>query len=230
MPWRTTGVREFRLMLFELTDVTFHTVFSATVQIRSGRTTLVRGRSGTGKSTLLKMLNRMISPTRGHIRYTGTDLRELSPVAIRREVVMLPQQPVLFGGTVRDEVLAGRRYAEMPPISDDELRAVLADAQLDALLDASPTQFSGGEKQRLCLARVLAMEPPVLLLDEPTVGLDRETEAAVFSCIRDQQAAGRSIIAASHSSFTSMLGTVDELVFSDGRLRPGDDPQGDSHE
>ncbi|MFW5695947.1 MAG: ABC transporter ATP-binding protein [Alkalispirochaeta sp.] len=216
------------MTLFELNDVTFHSVFSATTQIAAGRTTLIRGRSGTGKSTLLKMLNRMISPTSGHIRYSGTDLCELSPVAVRREVVMLPQQPVLFGGTVREEVLAGRRYAEMPPVPDDDLQTALTAAQLDVALDASPTNFSGGEKQRLCLARVLAMEPPVLLLDEPTVGLDRETEAAVFSCIRDQQAAGRSIIAASHSSFTSMLGDVDELVFSGGHLRPAGDPQGDS--
>ncbi len=62
------------------------------------------------------------------------------------------------------------------------------------------------------------MEPPVLLLDEPTVGLDRETEEAVFGCIRDWCGDGRSVIAATHSPFTSMLGEADRLVFSNGRL------------
>jgi putative ABC transport system ATP-binding protein len=205
--------------LFDLDDLTFLTIFSARATITAGRTTLIRGKSGSGKSTLLRMLNGMTLPSSGRVRYRGQDLRERSPVLLRREVVMLPQQPVLFGGTVREELTIGRGYAELPPLSEERLREALAAVRLEVALEDSPTSFSGGEKQRLCLARVLLMEPPVLLLDEPTVGLDRETEEAVFACIRDQGAAGRSIIAATHSPFTSMLGETERFAFVDGTLQ-----------
>lgn len=205
--------------LFDLDNVTFLGIFSARASIAAGRTTLIRGRSGSGKSTLLRMLNGMTLPSTGRVRYRGRDLRDQSPVKLRREVVMLPQQPVLFGGTVREELTVGRRYAELPPLENDRLRDALTAVGLEVALEDSPVSFSGGEKQRLCLARVLLMEPPVLLLDEPTVGLDRETEEAVFSCIRDQGASGRSIIAATHSPFTSMLGETDRLAFIEGSLR-----------
>ena len=205
--------------LFELKEVTFLSVFSATARVRAERITLVRGRSGSGKSTLLRMLNRMTIPSRGSVSYKGRSLSEVNPVSLRREVVMLPQQPVLFGGSVRDEAITGRQYALMPEVNDDQIRNILEAVQLDAELDSSPESFSGGEKQRLCLARVLLMEPQVLLLDEPTVGLDRETEEAVFSCIRDQPAEGRSVVAATHSPFISMLGEIDHLEFVNGELK-----------
>lgn len=204
--------------LFELRDVRFLDVFTASVAIRSGETTLIRGRSGSGKSTLLRMLNRMTVPSDGNVLYRGQDLTGIEPVEIRRRVAMLSQTPVLFGGTVRDEAIVGRRFASLPDIDDRTIREALDAVQLAKELDDVPTSFSGGEKQRLCLARVLLMDPPVLLLDEPTVGLDRETEEAVFACIRDWRRDGRSVVAASHSTFTSMLGTVDRLVFENGRL------------
>ena len=204
--------------LFELQGVRFLDVFTASVAIPAGETTLIRGRSGSGKSTLLRMLNRMIMPSDGNVLYRGQDLTAIEPVEIRRRVVMLSQSPVLFGGSVRDEATAGRRFASLPEIDDRTIREALDAVQLAKELDEVPTNFSGGERQRLCLARVLLMDPPVLLLDEPTVGLDRETEEAVFACIRDWRDDGRSVVAASHSTFTSMLGTVNRLEFENGRL------------
>jgi putative ABC transport system ATP-binding protein len=164
------------------------------------------------------MLNRMTLPTQGSLRYRGREIGDIAPVQIRREAVMLSQTPVLFGGTVRDEALAGRVFASLPETDDRAIRDALDAVHLDKPLDDDPTSFSGGEKQRLCLARVLLINPPVLLLDEPTVGLDRETEELVFACIRDWRSDGRSVVAASHSTFTSMLGEADRLVFEQGRL------------
>ena len=204
--------------LFELQGVRFLDVFTASVAIPAGETTLIRGRSGSGKSTLLRMLNRMTIPSHGNVLYRGRDLTGIEPVEIRRRVVMLSQTPVLFGGSVRDEAIAGRRFASLPEIDDRTIREALDAVQLAKELDDVPTNFSGGERQRLCLARVLLMDPPVLLLDEPTVGLDSETEEAVFACIRDWRDDGRSVVAASHSTFTSMLGTVNRLGFENGRL------------
>lgn len=205
-------------VLYRLQDVTFLDVFAGSATIREGSTTLVRGRSGSGKTTLLRMLNRMITPSAGRIVYRGKDVAEIAPIEIRRQVVMLAQTPVLFGGTVRDEAAAGRHMAAMAEADDATIRAALDAVQLSKQLGESPTSFSGGEKQRLCLARVLVMEPPVLLLDEPTVGLDRETEEAVFRCISNWQIAGRTVIAATHSEFTRVLGDVDVLELRDGRL------------
>ena len=204
--------------LFELQGVRFLNVFSANLTLPAGETTLVRGRSGSGKSTLLRMLNRMVMPSNGNILSRGQDLTAIEPVEIRRRVVMLSQSPILFGGSVRDEATVGRRFASLPEIDDRTIREALDAVQLTKGLDDVPTNFSGGERQRLCLARVLLMDPPVLLLDEPTVGLDRETEEAVFACIRDWGDDGRSVVAATHSTFTSMLGAVNRLAFENGRL------------
>jgi len=204
--------------LFELQGVRFLNVFSANLTLPAGETTLVRGRSGSGKSTLLRMLNRMVMPSNGNILYRGQDLTAIEPVEIRRRVVMLSQSPILFGGSVRDEATVGRRFASLPEIDDRTIREALDAVQLTKGLDDVPTNFSGGERQRLCLARVLLMDPPVLLLDEPTVGLDRQTEEAVFACIRDWGDDGRSVVAATHSIFTSMLGAVNRLAFENGRL------------
>ena len=160
----------------------------------------------------------MTTPSAGRVLYRGSDVTDIAPVEIRREVVMLAQTPVLFGGTVRDEAAAGRSVAGMPETDDAAIRAALDAVQLYKELGESPATFSGGEKRRLCLARVLLMEPPVLLLDEPTDGLDRETEEAVFGCIRARQTEGRSVIAASHSEFASVLGDVAVLALKGGRL------------
>jgi ABC-type proline/glycine betaine transport system ATPase subunit len=136
----------------------------------------VAGPSGSGKSTLLRLLDRLVDPDSGLVRYRGRDVREYDPLALRREVSLVPQLPAPLEGTVADNVLYGVRLIG----GDADVPRLLELCGLDpgfAGRDAS--QLSVGEQQRVMLARALALEPAVLLLDEPTSALDEIARDAV---------------------------------------------------
>jgi putative ABC transport system ATP-binding protein len=130
--------------------------------------TALAGPSGAGKSTLLRLCNRLEAPTAGAVRFRGNDVASLDPLAHRRRVGMVFQRPTTFPGTVRQNLrVACGEY------DDDLFAEVLDRAGLDAgFLDRRADDLSGGEAQRMCLARTLATRPEVLLLDEPTSALD----------------------------------------------------------
>jgi len=143
--------------------------------------TAIVGPSGAGKTTLLRLCNRLDVPDAGVVRYRGRDLTGLDVLQHRRQVGMVFQQPALFGGTVRDNLLAAR-----PDADDADLREALADVGLPAaLLEAQASRLSGGEAQRSCLARTLVTDPTVLLLDEPTSALDVDARLAFEQLILD---------------------------------------------
>ncbi len=133
----------------------------------SGVTALV-GPSGSGKSTLLRLCNRLELPTSGTISYRGQPMNDLDPLSLRRQVGMVFQKPVLFAGTVRDNL------AEADGVLDDDAyRAVLKRVALgESFLERPADELSGGEAQRACLARALVASPTALLMDEPTSSLD----------------------------------------------------------
>lgn len=147
--------------------------FSAHVPGRG--VTALFGPSGSGKSTLLRLCNRLEVPTAGRVCFDGQDVAELDPLRLRRQVGMVFQRPTPFPGTVRDNLLVAQ-----PDASQDGLERALAGAALDrSWLDRDATALSGGEAQRVCVARTLVTRPRVLLLDEPTSALD-EAAAALF--------------------------------------------------
>jgi putative ABC transport system ATP-binding protein len=142
----------------------------------------------------------MISGDEGEIWFDGQPIDHIDPVLLRRKVVMLPQQPVLFDGNVRDNLLIGLSFAERPPAGDEQLRQALRLVHLDKELDDLPDSFSGGEKQRLGLARVLLLDPDVLLLDEPTSALDDHTARAVMQKVAEHcKMKGKTLIMITHS-------------------------------
>ena len=143
--------------------------------ISSGSTALL-GPSGSGKSTLLRLLNRLADPDRGSVRFHGTDVRELDPLELRRRVGLVPQLPAPVAGTVADNVCFGPRLHGEQVDPEQPLRLAGLDPSF-AERDAS--RLSVGEQQRVMLARALALEPEVLLLDEPTAALDEDTKEAV---------------------------------------------------
>jgi putative ABC transport system ATP-binding protein len=150
------------------------------LEIAEGKTCVV-GPSGVGKSTLLRLLNRLADPESGVVRYRGQDVREHDPLALRREVGLVPQLPALLEGTVAQNVAYGPRLVEREPAPD-----CLRLAGLDAsFADRPATRLSVGEQQRVMLARALALEPRVLLLDEPTSALDEDSKAAVERTLLD---------------------------------------------
>lgn len=133
----------------------------------SGISALV-GPSGSGKSTLLRLCNRLELPTAGTISYRGQPMADLDPLSLRREVGMVFQKPVLFPGTVRDNL------AEADGVLDDAAYGqVLKRVALEeSFLERPADELSGGEAQRACLARALVASPTALLMDEPTSSLD----------------------------------------------------------
>ena len=172
-------------MLFELHDVTasragrvvFEHLHAA---VADGATGIV-GPSGVGKSTLLRLLNRLAEPTAGTVHYRGRDLRQLDALVLRREVGLVPQLPALLEGTVADNVAYGPRLAKRTA----DIGASLRLAGLDPAFGARrANELSVGEQQRVMLARALALRPAVLLLDEPTSALDETSKAAIEAALR----------------------------------------------
>ncbi|MDP1819897.1 MAG: phosphate ABC transporter ATP-binding protein [Acidimicrobiales bacterium] len=140
----------------------------ATAEVPDAGITCLVGASGSGKSTLLRLCNRLEVPTSGVVRFRGADVADLEPLAHRRRVGMVFQRPTPFPGTVRDNL-----QVACPGASDEELGAALERSALPAsFLDRVADDLSGGEAQRMCLARTLVTGPQVLLMDEPTSALD----------------------------------------------------------
>ncbi len=156
--------------------------------------TVVAGPSGAGKSTLLRLCNRLEVPTHGQVRYRDRDIADLGPLALRREVGMVFQRPALFAGTVADNL----RVAA-PDASDDELAATLERVALDQrLIDRPAASLSGGEAQRMSLARTLITGPQVLLADEPTAALDARPRLAFERLTRSLADNGLTVVWVTH--------------------------------
>jgi putative ABC transport system ATP-binding protein len=152
-----------------------------TVELADETTARV-GPSGAGKSTLLRLLNRLADPDTGSVRYRGRDVRDYDVLALRREVALVPQLPALLPATVGENV----GYGPALHGHDCDVQGALALAGLDGAFAARPArQLSVGEQQRVMLARALALEPRVLLLDEPTAALDEATRDAVERTLVD---------------------------------------------
>lgn len=182
----------------------------------SGITALV-GPSGSGKSTLLRLLNRLISPTRGVVRFRGDDLAELGSLAVRRRVGLVLQRAVPFPGSVADNLRVAR-----PDASGEVMRRALERAALPAgFLDRRADDLSGGEAQRMCIARAIVADPEVLLADEPTSSLDAGATAEVERLLLRLAEDGVPVVLATHDA-AQVDRVADRVVVLDaGRLVGG---------
>jgi putative ABC transport system ATP-binding protein len=188
-------------MLFAIRDLVFKDILEITkMDIPENKNTCIIGESGAGKSTVLKMLNKMYIPDKGNIHYKGRPIKDIDPVGLRREVVMISQSPLLFGDTIEENLQKGLIFSEKQTVNRDELNRTLNIVKLDKELEADAKELSGGEKQRLSLGRVLLMKPEVYLLDEPTSALDEETELEVMkNFIQAAGDHGGTVIMVTHS-------------------------------
>lgn len=155
--------------------------------LAAGQITVVIGPSGGGKSTLVRLLNRLEEPSSGEVLLNGRNICLHDPLQLRRKVALVAQKPFVFNGTVLDNLQRPFLFrGDKPPAADDSrLLELLALCQLSAdWLQRDARALSVGQQQRLCLARSLAMEPEVLLLDEPTSALDRPTVNSLAGSLR----------------------------------------------
>ena len=156
--------------------------------------TVVSGPSGAGKTTLLRLCNRLEIPDEGSVLYRSRPLDELDPLVLRRRVGMVFQRPTPFPGSVASNLAVAR-----PDAGAEELTAVLKRVALDPrLVGQEARTLSGGELQRLCLARTLVTEPEALLLDEPTSALDEQPKRVFEKTARELADEGITIIWVTH--------------------------------
>jgi ATP-binding cassette subfamily B protein len=197
-----------------LTDLSFH--------LREGERVALVGPSGAGKSSVVQLILRFYDPQTGAVRVDGLDIREVDPVALRRRIAFVPQDPVVFGTTVADNIRYGR-----PDASDAEVqeaaRLAVADGFIRALPEGYATRvgergvtLSGGQRQRVAIARAILRNTPVLLLDEATSALDAESETKVQDAL-DHLMEGRTTLVIAHRLAT-ILKADRILVMDAGRI------------
>jgi putative ABC transport system ATP-binding protein len=191
----------------------------ASFSVDRGDRLVVLGGSGAGKSTLLRLLNRLDEPLAGTILFHGRLLTELEPTALRRKVALVLQTPVMFEGTVGDNLRVRPRGTPEPDRA--RLLQLLADVGLDAdFFDRPASALSVGEQQRVSFARSLVSEPEVLLLDEPTSALDPRSLARVADLVLSlAERHALAVIAATHQAeLAGRLGGK-TLLIADGHVR-----------
>lgn len=156
--------------------------------------TAVFGPSGSGKSTLLRLCNRLEVPTAGRVSFNGQDVADLDPLRLRQRVGMVFQRPTPFPGTVAENLLSACPGADRASLEDALARSGLT----GSWLERDATALSGGEAQRVCMARTLITQPEVLLLDEPTSALDESAVGVVERAVLQLAREGIAVLWVTH--------------------------------
>jgi ATP-binding cassette, subfamily B, bacterial len=218
-PGRVSGAIELRGVTFAYPGAVEPILNDASLVIPPGGSVLVRGASGVGKSTLIKLLLRFNDPQEGSITLDGRDFRDLRIQALRESITVLFQESLILEGTIRENIEFGKSGATMDEVIS-AARRVDAHDFVSRLPDGYETEaghrgrrLSGGQRQRIALARALLRDGPVLVLDEPTSELDASTARLVISAT-ERVMAGRTTIVISHDPL--LFGIVDRVVELDG--------------
>jgi len=216
------GVVEFEEVSFRYPETTREALDSISFRVGPGETLALVGPSGAGKSTIAKLLLRFYDPTAGQILIDGRNLRDLQLRSLRENVALLLQETLVFDGTVRENIAYGR-----PEATEEEIvrAAKAADAHefiaslpegYETLVGQKGRRLSGGQRQRIAIARAMIRDAPILILDEPTTGLDAESGRRILEPLR-RLMYERTTIVISHN-----LVTVREvssiIVLEDGRI------------
>jgi ATP-binding cassette, subfamily B, bacterial len=195
------------------------TLQEITAQMRAGTRTALVGETGAGKTTLAYLVARLYEPQRGSVSIDGVDVRDITLASLAKTVGLVSQETYLFHASIRENL----RFA-CPDASDEEIEQAARAAHIHDLIASLPEgydtpvgergyRFSGGEKQRIAIARTILRNPPVLILDEATSSLDNETERAVQQAL-DELARGRTTIAIAHR--LSTIYDADQILVLDG--------------
>mgnify|MGYP001940121618 FL=1 len=192
------------------------------LNINLGEVTCIIGPSGSGKSTCLRLINKLISPTTGIISLNGENIANINSVEYRRKVPMLSQSPVSFPGSIRDNLLMGRKFQGKNEVSDSDLQNALDKVSLDEPLDKNIENLSGGEQQRVSIARLMLLDSDIFLLDEPSSALDDITEDFVIKSMVDMaKSQNTTIIYVTHSNSMAEKYSDRVIKIVDGRVHNG---------
>ena len=173
------------------------------LKVEHGQTVAIVGGNGSGKTTLLNLLPRLTSPNRGRVLIDGTDIAGVNLKAFRRQLAVVPQQSVLFEGTIADNIAYGQLDAKRDEIESASQAAFAHDFVstlpdgYDTVLGEGGSGLSGGQKQRLCIARAILRDPAVLILDEATSQIDADSEAKINRALNSFRA-GRTTFIIAH--------------------------------
>jgi ATP-binding cassette subfamily B protein len=201
------GIVEFDSVSFQYPDVEKPVLEDVSFSVSPGQMLALVGPSGAGKSTIIKLLLRFYDPEAGTIRLDGHNLRDVTLHSLRENVAFLLQETLVFDGTVRGNIAYGRSGA-----TEGEIVAAAKAADAHEFIEALPEGYdtvvgqkgrllSGGQRQRIAIARAMARDAPVLVLDEPTTGLDVESREKVFGPLR-RLMSGRATVVISHNLMT----------------------------
>ncbi|MEL6959953.1 MAG: ABC transporter transmembrane domain-containing protein [Pseudomonadota bacterium] len=190
--------------------------------VAPGETVALVGPSGAGKTTIIQLLLRFYDPATGAIRFDGVDLRDMARADFRRDIALVPQDPVIFATTARENIRFGR-----PDATDAEVEAAARAAAAHDFLTALPDGYdsyvgergvmlSGGQKQRIAIARAILRDAPVLLLDEATSALDAESEFAVQRAVEELSKDRTTLVVAHRLATVKKADRI--LVFEEGRI------------
>ncbi len=186
--------------------------------VASGELVALLGPTGGGKSVLLHILARLRDPSAGQVLYDDRDAREFDPMALRKQVICLPQRQWIFEGSLAENIAFVRPAADPAQIARAVGRAGIGHIPLDRRLAAGSVDLSAGERQRVGLARALLVDPPILLLDNPTANLDGETEAHFVDTLLALRGTRTLIVATSQMSVARH---ADRMLVLDGGLIVG---------
>jgi putative ABC transport system ATP-binding protein len=180
--------------------------------IEGGRFLVIQGASGCGKSSLLRLLNRLHEPTTGYMLVDGAPATDGAITDLRRRAILVPQTPIVVPGTVRDNLcwpFAFRANRRLPHPNDAALRRHLDTLLLQEVgLDDEARPLSVGQRQRLALLRALLLEPEVLLCDEPTASLDSVARTVIETQLESRCAAGCGVVVVTHQEFSTATTTL----------------------
>jgi subfamily B ATP-binding cassette protein MsbA len=216
------GIVEFDSVSFQYPDVEKLVLEDVSFSVSPGQMLALVGPSGAGKSTIIKLLLRFYDPEAGTIRLDGHNLRDVTLHSLRENVAFLLQETLVFDGTVRENIAFGKRGA-----TEEEIVAAAKAADAHEFIASLPEGYdtvvgqkgrllSGGERQRIAIARAMARDAPVLVLDEPTTGLDVESGEKVFGPLR-RLMSGRATIVISHNLMT-VREASEIVVLENGRV------------
>ena len=189
-----------------------------TFDVQPAEILAIFGPSGSGKSSLLRLLNRLDEPTEGTVYLTELDYRQIPPPELRRRVGMVTQRAYLFPGTVADNLRFGPRQRGQQ-LSDTKIDELLISVHLAGFASRDVANLSGGEGQRVSFARTLANDPEILLLDEPTSALDEEAKREVEAVIqRIAQEQGIACILVTHDAVQAQRLSDRALILEEGKV------------